>query len=86
MERIVVATDFGEASGEALRYAVALARTSGAKLELVHVMSDPAEELHDTRIGPEREGEVRVSGCPTAEGQALRRRRQRHGMERLSAT
>jgi nucleotide-binding universal stress UspA family protein len=49
MERIVVATDFGEASGEALRYAVALARTSGAKLELVHVMSDPAEELHDTR-------------------------------------
>jgi nucleotide-binding universal stress UspA family protein len=49
MERIVLATDFGDASGEALRYAVALAQTSGAKLELVHVMADPSEEPRHAR-------------------------------------
>ncbi len=44
MERIVLATDFGEASVEALRYAAALAQTRGAALELLHVVPDPAEE------------------------------------------
>ena len=46
MERIVLATDFGDASGEALRYDLALAQTSGAKLELVLLAKgEPAREI-----------------------------------------
>jgi nucleotide-binding universal stress UspA family protein len=40
--RILVATDFGEASDEALRLAVAMARSSEAELVVLHVCEVPA--------------------------------------------
>jgi universal stress protein A len=40
MKRIVVATDFSELSDEAIETAVALARESGATLDLVHVATE----------------------------------------------
>jgi nucleotide-binding universal stress UspA family protein len=40
LNRILVATDFGEAAGAALDYGRALARAFGAKLTLLHVIGD----------------------------------------------
>lgn len=40
MQRIMLATDFSERSDRALRRAVILARTSGAGIDLVHVVDD----------------------------------------------
>lgn len=40
MNRILVATDFGEAAGAALSYGRALARRFGASLTLLHVIDD----------------------------------------------
>jgi nucleotide-binding universal stress UspA family protein len=39
---VVVATDFGEASGAALAYGREFARAFGAKLHVLHVIEDPA--------------------------------------------
>jgi len=52
MERILVATDFGNASKQALRHALVLAETYSVPLELVHVVPDPVEELRtDETVG-----------------------------------
>ena len=40
MQRIMLATDFSERSDRALRRAVLLARSHGARLDLVHVVDD----------------------------------------------
>jgi nucleotide-binding universal stress UspA family protein len=40
LNRILVATDFSEASGAALRYGRALAETFGASLHVLHVIED----------------------------------------------
>ncbi len=42
LKRILVATDFGEASSVALAYGRELARTFGATLEVLHVADDVA--------------------------------------------
>ena len=47
LERIVCATDFGEASGSALRLAAALSRATGASLDLVHAWNVPGELPHE---------------------------------------
>jgi nucleotide-binding universal stress UspA family protein len=41
LKRILVATDFSEASQIAVRYGRALAERFGASLDIVHVMEDP---------------------------------------------
>lgn len=41
LQRILVATDFGAASGAALKHAIRLARETGAHLHLLHVIEDP---------------------------------------------
>jgi len=50
LKRILVPTDFSEASASALKYGVALARAFSAKLHLLHV-----EPRHDLEIMVERE-------------------------------
>lgn len=50
LKRILVPTDFSEASAAAARYGVALARAFRAKLHLLHV-----ESRHDLEIDVERE-------------------------------
>src|SRR5437763_1103642 len=50
LKRILVPTDFSEASDAAAKYGVALARAFGAKLQLLHV-----EARHDLEILVERE-------------------------------
>ncbi|MEE9278617.1 MAG: universal stress protein [Myxococcota bacterium] len=42
VEKILVPVDFSEPSGKALDHAIALAKTSGAKIELTHVYHVPA--------------------------------------------
>jgi nucleotide-binding universal stress UspA family protein len=39
LKRVLIATDFSDASHNALRYAVAIARVHGARLSIVHVVS-----------------------------------------------
>lgn len=56
LERILVATDFGEAAGAALTYGRALARTFGSRLHVLHV----AENLFTRGIG----GEAYLSAFP----------------------
>ena len=41
LKRILVATDFSEASEAAVRYGQALAEAFGASLDMLHVMEDP---------------------------------------------
>jgi len=41
LKRILVATDFSEASEAAVRYGRALAEAFGASLDILHVMEDP---------------------------------------------
>jgi nucleotide-binding universal stress UspA family protein len=41
LKRILVATDFSEASAAAVRYGRALAESFGASLDVLHVMEDP---------------------------------------------
>lgn len=47
LERIVCATDFGEASQAALRFAASLARTFGSTLDVVHAWYVSAELPHE---------------------------------------
>ena len=42
LDHILVATDFSDASGAAVRYAAAVAHSLGARLHLVHVIEDPS--------------------------------------------
>lgn len=50
LKRILVATDFSESSGAALKYGVALAQTFGAKLHVLH-----AAGRHDLEVMVERQ-------------------------------
>jgi len=50
-ERILIATDFSEASRNALRYAAAIARHHGARLYIVHVISSVGYKM----VGPDAE-------------------------------
>jgi len=45
LKSVLIATDFSEASGKALRHALAIARHYGAKLYLVHVVSSQSITL-----------------------------------------
>jgi nucleotide-binding universal stress UspA family protein len=46
IEAILVPTDFGEASRQALAYALELAEACGASLHLLHVIEDPFAGVH----------------------------------------
>ena len=58
MRRILVPTDFSDFAQEALRYAVALRRRTGAEVHLLHVVSPtpPAPEALDFETGPPEDG------------------------------
>jgi nucleotide-binding universal stress UspA family protein len=70
---ILAATDFSDASEQAVEYAVQLAKALGARLTLVHVFDEPfpyqvpvaPEYTADLRARLEaRCAELRASGCP----------------------
>lgn len=62
VSKILVAHDFSEPSNRALRFATTLAKETGARVELVHVMPD----LYDGR------GELALAVPPTMPGQGER--------------
>ena len=68
IRHVLVATDFGPASANAVTYAAAIARGVGARLHLVHVLEQPfvtsgPYELHlpDTPVRHERRYQLAVA-------------------------
>lgn len=59
LKSIVVGTDFSVCAARALAYAVALAKLSGSKLHLVHVLLEPVQALDVAAALPYPDVEVR---------------------------
>jgi nucleotide-binding universal stress UspA family protein len=75
LERILVATDFSEASAAALAYARDLAHAFGARLDLVHVVDDlaarfvdfPYAELGQAQTTIEENARAQIEALATAD-------------------
>ena len=69
---ILVGTDFSVCAARALGYAVGLAKLSGARLHIVHVLMEPVQALDVTAALPYPDLEVRQEWEEAAKGKLAR--------------
>jgi len=69
---ILVGTDFSVCAARALAYAVSLAKLSGGRLHLVHVLMEPVQALDVTAALPYPDLEVRREWEEVARGKLAR--------------
>jgi nucleotide-binding universal stress UspA family protein len=80
LKTVLVGTDFSVCSARALSYAVSLASSQGARLHLVHVLTEPVQPIDVVGTVPYVDGETRTEWERAArerlarEGRAVERR------------